>query len=406
MVNKKFFVHYRDEGVIASLSVYFALSVTNLPPILVLCPLIVSGLFLLIEPAVVSETTLKERDIAAFIIIALFLLSYIASVVFSYDIAGSVNAIAVLFPGLLIAYIVHQLAPCHIRYISWGLSLLVMASSCVTILMFLHSSNSNPGLVFGDERTPALVVPNDMLVGVIFFPLVVATLASEKQPILKMLAIGTLAILGIATYMVDSRICLLTAIFMIMLYFFYFRRKQFLQTCLIFLLVLYLADLILQLGIVKNFLLIREENARLGVWLAGLMHWSDHPILGFGPSHFEVAYRLGISSLMLPDWVMVDSRIVPWAHNLYIEAIVERGMLGLIAQLLLFILIFSRIHRHLEVSAKGLKNFYFALSISFGGFMFAGLFEPTLQRIWVANALFVFLGLACAPLTNGERLGS
>ncbi|MEH6617659.1 MAG: O-antigen ligase family protein [Porticoccus sp.] len=399
-MNKKYFMRYRDDGVIASLSVYFVLSVTNLPPILVLCPLLVSGLFLLIEPAVAPETTLKERDRAAFSIIALFLISYIASVVFSYDIAGSINSTAVLFPGLLIAYIFNQLTPHHIRYASWGLSLLVMASSCVTILMFLNSSSSNPGLVFWDERTPALVVPNDMLVGVIFSPMVVATFFNEKQPILKMLAIGILATLAIALYLVDSRICFLTAVVTMILCLYHFRRKQILMDCLVLLLLIYLTDLLFQLGIVNNFLLIREENARLSVWLAGLLHWSDHPILGLGPSHFEVAYKLGISNLALPDWVEVEPRMVPWAHNLYIEALVERGMFGLITLILLFMLILSRINRHLSVSTTGLWRFYFALSISFGAFIFAGFFEPTLQRIWVANALFAFTGLACAPVSS------
>jgi O-antigen ligase len=388
----------RDVLVIVSLSVYFALSVTNLPPILILCPLFASGIFLSVGTNTQNSVGHTQLDFTAKSIIALFAASYAASVALSSDIAASINATAVLFPGLLIAYILSQVSQIHLRGISWCLAILVLAPSCVTILMFFEANNVAPGMVFSQKRTPALVVPNDMLSGVIFLPVAVAIFFNEKRMFLKILVIGIVAILSAALYKVDSRICVLTTVLMVMMSFYYSRPKQFLTYCAILLLMLYLADLFLDLGLVENFLRLREENARLSIWLAGLMQWSDHPFVGFGPSNFEIAYRLGISSMELPDWILVEDRMIPWAHNIYIEALIERGVFGLTAQLMLFSLIFLGIRERSRTMARESRAFHRALLISFCGFLFAGLFEPTMQRIWVANTLFVFLGLACAPV--------
>jgi O-antigen ligase len=103
-----------------------------------------------------------------------------------------------------------------------------------------------------------------------------------------------------------------------------------------------------------------------------------------------------MSNLDPPSWLMVDKRVVPWAHNLYIEALVERGILGLGSLIFLFAFSFSSIKKHLNVKDKKQKNLNLAVFLSFSGFMFSGLLELTLQRIWVANGMFIFLAMAYA----------
>jgi O-antigen ligase len=269
--------------------------------------------------------------------------------------------------------------------------------------MFVQSSYVDPGRVFREEGTAALVVPNDVLAGVIFSPVVAAVLAYDRRPLMNAFGFCSLAILTIAVYLTESRVAILTIVFMILLYMFFRNKRRFLSYGLIGLIVLYFIDAVLELGIIQNFYLLREQNARLGIWLASLMHWSDHPFLGFGPSNFEVAYELGLSELSLPDWVLIDRRRIPWAHNLYIEAVVERGLLGLITLVLLLAVIFFRLRNHARLSNSPVNDIYFFILIAFCGFIFAGAFEPTMQRIWVANSLFVFLGLACLPY---EKLDS
>ena len=86
--------------------------------------------------------------------------------------------------------------------------------------------------------------------------------------------------------------------------------------------------------------------------------------------------------------------MIPWAHNIYIESLIERGIVGLTSQVTLLLFIFARLWRNVKNASTALRPFHFSLLISFSGFLFAGFFELTLQRIWVANILFVYLGLA------------
>jgi O-antigen ligase len=403
---KNFFKLARDPGSLVFLSIYLALSFTGLSPAIVFIPLALSGICLLIEPTSLPPQGFIAQDPLAILAITLFLFSYVASVLFSHNTMNSLNALTVLFPGLLVAYTLGQLRPGFVHNISWCLLLAVAACSCVVILMFVQSSHVDPARVFHEEGTATLVVPNDVLAGVIFSPVVASVWIYGRHPLMKVLAVLSLAILAIAVYLTESRVAILTLVFMTLLYLLLHNKQRFLLHGAIMLIALYLIDAVLDLGIIRNFYLLREQNARLGIWLAGLMHWSDHPILGFGPSNFEIAYDLGLSELSLPDWVDIEPRRVPWAHSLYVEAVVERGLLGLIALVFLLAVIFSRLRNHAQLSAKPSTDFHISVFIAFVGFLFAGLFEPTMQRIWVANLLFIFLGLACIPYEKPDSYQS
>jgi O-antigen ligase len=211
------------------------------------------------------------------------------------------------------------------------------------------------------------------------------------------IALLALTSLLLALFLVESRSCMLSGLFMVCLYLFLKLDRTKLVFCFTTLsIALVSIDLILEHSILQNFLLVRVENARLGVWYAGLVYWKENPLIGLGPSQFEVAYNEVMSNLDPPSWLMVDKRVVPWAHNLYIEALVERGILGLGSLIFLFAFSFSSIKKHLNVKDKKQKNLNLAVFLSFSGFMFSGLLELTLQRIWVANGMFIFLAMAYA----------
>lgn len=398
MLSKKNILSYGDVGVMFFLAVYFVVSFTDLPSSLALSPLIISGLLLLVEVNSAHGDLPPKRDRVAIWVMGFFLVSYAASVIFSENFLKSVNAFAVIFPGLLIAYILNQISTENLRYVLLSLNLLVLSCASTCIFMFLHSVNFEPALVFREGGTATLVVPNDLLAGVIFLPIVAFTLAKETLITIRLLAAATAAAIVVAIIMVDSRTCYITAIFMTILYFFCFLKKGYFLSALFLLLILCTFDNLLRLGITDNFYALRTENARLSIWLAGLAHWGDNPVLGFGPSNFEDAYLLGIRELVLPDWVMIESRRIPWAHNLYIEALIERGIVGLTALASLLVLIFIRMRTHWKWNITPVSDFYIALFISFSGFIFAGFFESTMQRTWVANSLFIFIGLSFSPL--------
>jgi len=132
---------------------------------------------------------------------------------------------------------------------------------------------------------------------------------------------------------------------------------------------------------------------------------NQHPIVGFGPSQFYVAYEQVISSASLPDWLVLDLRGVPWAHNIYLEALTERGILGLAVFLFLVVQVHRSLYEGLRRTNGAAHSLNFAIYASFVTFLFAGVFELTLQRIWVANALFIFIGFALWRNSSKTHIG-
>jgi O-antigen ligase len=66
---------------------------------------------------------------------------------------------------------------------------------------------------------------------------------------------------------------------------------------------------------------------RLAHWIAGLRMFAAHPILGVGAGNYDAAYAM----YALPDW----PDALGHAHNYYINAAAETGILGLVAFLAL-----------------------------------------------------------------------
>lgn len=81
-------------------------------------------------------------------------------------------------------------------------------------------------------------------------------------------------------------------------------------------------------------------DPRVALWLAALKMFFAAPLLGSGPHTYVYYYRDYINSLDLPSWLILDNRLVPWPHNLYLEMLAERGFLAFLVFILLIGLIF------------------------------------------------------------------
>lgn len=388
---------YKGFPVLASaltLSIYLALSVTGISPFIVLVPLILSGLFLAMDASESPPPAIEGRYRGLEMASALLFASALLSTVFSYNPRDSVEAGVVLFPGLLMAYILVQILQSHSHVVAWGVIAMVFTASVVSLAMFAGSPGADAGQVFQAGKTPALVVPNDMVLGVIFSPLILHSIITERRVVLKLMAFGVMLALLVSLYYVKSRICLLTAFVVFGLYLRHYFQRYFIRGFLAAIVAVIVVDRLFSLNIAQDFALISEESTRLAIWYAGLDSVRQHPIVGFGPSQFYIAYEQVISSASLPDWLVLDPRGVPWAHNIFLEALAERGVLGLGV----FVFLLVHIHNRLYASVRQMENaehsLSFAIYVAFLAFLFAGLFELTLQRIWVANALFIFIGFA------------
>jgi hypothetical protein len=73
-------------------------------------------------------------------------------------------------------------------------------------------------------------------------------------------------------------------------------------------------------------------TARLGMWLVGMEMFTGAPWFGQGPARFVDFYLPLLRQLGPHPWgIPAEWAFVPWAHNLGVEVLAERGVLGLLA---------------------------------------------------------------------------
>ena len=111
-------------------------------------------------------------------------------------------------------------------------------------------------------------------------------------------------------------------------------------------------------------------------------------IFGIGHGLFDAAFDSARGYIATPDYLLSDSRRIGWAHNIFIEAWVERGYVGLIAHLWLMSALTTYLMRHRSGSA-----YHKALLGSLVLIILTSLFELTLLRSWVCLAYGLIFGL-------------
>ena len=71
-------------------------------------------------------------------------------------------------------------------------------------------------------------------------------------------------------------------------------------------------------------------TGRIGHWLVALDMAKGAPVVGHGPGSFPDHYLPRLDRLRpLPWGLEAEISFIPWAHNLYLEQLAERGILGL-----------------------------------------------------------------------------
>lgn len=95
------------------------------------------------------------------------------------------------------------------------------------------------------------------------------------------------------------------------------------------------AGAIALVGMAPRLLSFQSDMARLEVWRIALRTFFEHPIVGYGPGNFTLAFR------RYQDWRFVDvmnsaASVQAHAHNEVLHALATMGILGLLAYLLIF----------------------------------------------------------------------
>jgi O-antigen ligase len=141
----------------------------------------------------------------------------------------------------------------------------------------------------------------------------------------------------------------------------------------------------------RNIIEILREP-RIGHWLVAWQMFKESPLLGKGVHTFGEFYLPYLERIELPAYITPEVAYIPWAHNLYLETLAERGLLGAVgfgAPLLGMLLLLRRFLRH--DSPHEVRTIAIGLTASFLSFLAQGFFDLTFLKDWV---LLIFWLLA------------
>ena len=116
------------------------------------------------------------------------------------------------------------------------------------------------------------------------------------------------------------------------------------------------------------------------------------PITGYGPHTFMNYYNSSVAKLDLPPDLPIDTRVVPWAHNLYLEILAERGLFVFLAFIALITLTLVYSFKAIKNHQSGLNCLACGALAAFSGFLIGAFFEFTFLRLWVIIILYSSLG--------------
>ena len=137
-------------------------------------------------------------------------------------------------------------------------------------------------------------------------------------------------------------------------------------------------------------------TARFAIWKNSLEMIRDRPILGFGMGNFDVFYPI-YSQRAIKDKLFSEELQPRNAHNDFIQTAVERGLVGLVLFITMFVTIFLMAHR---LASRCLPPRVRLLSIGLAGtfitFLVQAMFGSPMERAISPLILFAFIGVLSA----------
>jgi O-antigen ligase len=134
------------------------------------------------------------------------------------------------------------------------------------------------------------------------------------------------------------------------------------------------------------------HEPRIGHWLVAWQMFKESPLLGKGIHTFGEFYIPYLKKVQLPAGITPEITYIPWAHNIYLEVLAERGILGAVgfgAPLFGMLFLLRRFLR--RDSPREPRIVAVGLTASLLGFLAQGFFDLTFLKDWV---LLVFWLLA------------
>ena len=127
-----------------------------------------------------------------------------------------------------------------------------------------------------------------------------------------------------------------------------------------------------------------QSTIRLSLWIEAASAHSSIPGFLFGAGANSFVFDPSVAGPIFDN----GDLIIPWAHNLYLDAWHDQGLLGLVV---ICVLTFLPILRASRIKDQSIRMLILA---SMAAFILAAVFEVTLTRRFYFAFLMLFYGLA------------
>jgi O-antigen ligase len=340
--------------------------------------------------------------------VILFLISFGMSSIVSEDTKRSLLLSMHFLPAVLLYFLVTKAFESTKNtsnlYLAASIAMLGLASGL--FYAFLSKIGSGPFGWVLDTESPVMVVKNDVTFLAVMCPLCLALVYLRPRSISGMIGALSLFICVAVMGVFQSRVAVLTMIISISCFFIGIHKsKAAFAYGLAVLIMILMVDFFMGFPLIERFIRHWDGSGRIPLWVSAWQMFLESPVVGHGPHTFGTYYSSYISNHIFPSWLFVDSRFVPWPHNLYLEVLAEEGIIGFVALVILLYKGLSaswNLRNAIATETRILGVGSFAALV---GFCFASSFELTFLRQWVVITMFMLLGviaqLSCIANKNG-----
>jgi len=327
--------------------------------------------------------------------ISVFLFVTVLSILASEDVGRSIQMTVPIIPALLLFFLI---AGCFkgtrdIRFLYFTFSFVALLLSAMLLWAFWKNTDMGPFFWVSKLQNPVLVVKNDVTFFAVIAPFSLALLLRRPLSIFGLVAILSILLSIVVIGVFQSRVAMLALIVSFTCFFSLFRPKIGFACGLCVLILILLIDALMGFPLVGRYIHHWDGTGRIPLWLSAWEMFLDAPILGKGPHTFVVFYNSYLHNLNLPSWLFVDPRVIPWAHNLYLEILSEQGIVGFVAFGFLLVHVLSKARKFRSTTSNEVRILGYGALSALVSFCFAAIFELTFLRLWVIITLFAILGI-------------
>jgi len=344
----------------------------------------------------------EKKITPLFVSILVFFVASCCSILFSVIPERSIEHLYMLVPWIVVHIVISGTVKTtsdavYIVNILILLSLIISIKLLYTCLIFNELPPTDwvkPTEWVNRSNIPIVLVPNDLIIITSIIPFSLHKFFFSKSMKNKVFMGLLLIIYFVVIILYESRGALISGIFSIAIYLLLSKKLNLLAYLIIPFLLLVIVDGFNEFRLLNKS--IHSYQVRFGLlWISWHM-FLDAPFFGQGISSFasfyteDFVHKINISRFI--SIKELNSLLVTWPHNLYIELLAERGLIGLTSFFYMNMTVLKQINKQIIESNAMLTTILASLMSIY----FSAIIELSFTRFWVGLMIILELSVIYA----------